>query len=340
MKFHTIWTFAAQFVYSQAPEGVWGSTEASQAAIKSFEFIIRAPGNCLQTLADLPTSVSKNMAALWLRAVFHDAGTFDPKRSRPGGLDASLLHFLGAPENAGLEQSIAPRFMQNRMVNMTKADMIALAAQVSVTHCGGPRFAFHAGRADATVPTSPSGLIPSGNATLDQLRPHFARMGWSNEDIVALVTGSHTLGGVHGKNSPEVTQKDFIPFDDTAGIFDNHVFKFALEGKCVLKIDCEIAKDAELRAIVQRYIQDQYRFASDQDAFFDQYQKSFTKLLNQTSSRLGLPQDLIFERHANLNDIAQPPVQFESTSSGSKSIGLIPWLLLFASILLHIELFL
>lgn len=49
--------------------------EKAQLAVNSFIFILSAPANCLETLADLPRSTSKNMAALWIRAVFHDAGT-------------------------------------------------------------------------------------------------------------------------------------------------------------------------------------------------------------------------------------------------------------------------
>jgi hypothetical protein len=67
-----LFLFLFPIIYCQA--NVTGSIEASQLAANSFVFILSAPQNCLQALADLPTSVSKNMAALWIRAVFHDAG--------------------------------------------------------------------------------------------------------------------------------------------------------------------------------------------------------------------------------------------------------------------------
>jgi hypothetical protein len=238
--------------------GIWaqpqvrGSQEASQLAVNSFQFILAAPRNCLETLADLPRGLNKNMAALWIRAAFHDAGTWDPLAELPGGADASLLSFLNEAENMGLEESIAPKFMQNPRVNMSRADMIALAGQVSVTHCGGPSLPFRPGRADAVIPVSPVGRLPDGAMRLDRARAAFDRMGWTNEDIVALVTGSHTMGGVHAMNSPNVTNRTFTPFDDTAGIFDNHIFKFVLENKCAAPIDCDIANDPVLRPIVQR----------------------------------------------------------------------------------------
>jgi hypothetical protein len=235
-----------------AQANVRGSQEASQLAVNSFQFILAAPKNCLETLADLPRGASKNMAALWIRAAFHDAGTWDPQASLPGGADASLLSFLNATENIGLEESIAPKFMQNPRVNMSRADMIALAGQVSITHCGGPNFPFQPGRADAVIPVSPAGRVPDGAMRLANAKPMFQRMGWTNEDIVVLVTGSHTMGGVHGAHSPTVSNRTFTPFDDTAGIFDNHVFKFTLQNKCAVPIDCDIANDPELRPLVQR----------------------------------------------------------------------------------------
>jgi hypothetical protein len=142
--------------------------------------------------------------------------------------------------------------MQNPKVNMSKADMIALAGQVSITHCGGLNFPFRAGRQDASTHTSPVGRLPSGNIRLPEARPIFERMGWNNEDIVVLVTGSHTMGGVHKANSPEVTNQTFVPFDDTAGIFDNHVFKYTLKNKCAIPLDCDIANDPVLRPIVEK----------------------------------------------------------------------------------------
>ena len=278
----------------------------SQAASDAFEFIIAAPRNCLEAIADMKDSKNKNIAALWLRAAFHDAGTWNAE-TRTAGADASLTKFLNAPENAGFGNSLAPRFQSNSL--FSDADSIALAAQVSVTHCGGPAMNFKGGRINAAVPTSPVGLIPNGTMTLEQTRPMFQRMGWTNEDIVALVTGSHSMGGVHSENSPDITQKEFIPFDDTAGIFDNHVFKFTLKGNCAVKIDCDIANDPELRPIVER-------FANDQNAFFEQYRKSFEKMVEQTSSPLGPELELKIKKHVGLYETKQPPVNFEIGPNG------------------------
>lgn len=69
-----------------------------------------------------------------------------------------------------------------------------------------------------------------------------------------IVTGSHTMGGVHGAISPTITKEKFVPFDDTPGVFDNDVFKQTLAGKCAIPVDCAIAQDPELRPFIELYV--------------------------------------------------------------------------------------
>ncbi|KAJ3334885.1 hypothetical protein HDU91_002468 [Kappamyces sp. JEL0680] len=253
------------------------------------------------------------MAAMWIRAAFHSAGTWEPdNKGSEGGAEGSIMKFLNnTAENKGLGDSIAGKFQQNPSVVMSNADMITLAAHVSVSHCGGPAMDFQSGRVDAASNfISPVGRLPPANASLASLKPRFKEMGWTNEDIVALVSGSHTMGGVHSFNSPELTNETFVPFDDTAGIFDNHVFQFTLNGHCPVPIDCEIARDPELRPIVQQY-------ASDQNAFFAQYAKSFLKLNSQTLSQLSAPYSVNIPAHQGLYTTPQPPVNASGTAGGS-----------------------
>ncbi|KAI8923967.1 heme peroxidase [Entophlyctis helioformis] len=274
----------------------FGSVDASQAAADQLVFFLNSPGNCLVVNSDLPVDApSKNLAALWIRAVFHDAGTWDPaNRTAPGGMDSSVMRFFDFPDNAGLQPSIAPIFQQRPGVNITKADAIALAGLLSVTHCGGPKINYRPGRLDfTTTPTSPAGRLPGGTEAFPSVMAKLRRMNWTDEDIVVLVTGSHSMGGVHGAISPDITKKKFVPFDSTPGVFDNDVFKKTLAGICALPLDCEIAKDPKLRPLVERY-------ANDQNAFFAQYAISFEKLLAQTRSPLMPAVPLMISVHANL----------------------------------------
>ena len=121
------------------------------------------------------------------------------------------------------------------------------------------------------------------------------------------------MGGVHKAISPTLTNQDFTPFDDTPGVFDNNVFKKALEGKCALKLDCDIANDPDTRPFVQLY-------ASDQNAFFKQYAESFPKMIGLTSSKLDPPIDIKVPVHEHL--YKEGTVVNNSSSSGTSSLSL------------------
>lgn len=143
-------------------------------------------------------------------------------------------------------------------------------------------------------------------------------LGFSNRDIVALVTGSHTMGGIHQRNSPEVTNSQFTPGDTTPGVFDNDVFHQVLLGKCAIPIDCQIALDPDMRPIVQE-------FAKDQAAFFTQYAISFPKMSALTNSTLQNPVELNIPVHANL--VAEGTIKHTTTTMPNNSaVGTGAWL--------------
>ncbi|KAJ3014755.1 UNVERIFIED_CONTAM: L-ascorbate peroxidase 1, cytosolic [Siphonaria sp. JEL0065] len=245
---------------------------------------IEMPHGCGPLSPDMdPEAPSKALAALWLRGAFHDVGKFDPLFKTPvAGL---LPFFLNETENTGIGDSIATRFAPQAKFPYSTADYIALAAQVTLAHCGGLSFEFLQGRKDAPETTTFSSLqnpLPDDNLDSYQtIKSKLRNLGFTYQDIVVLVTGSHSVGGVHKAISPHATTKEFEAFDSTPGIFDNDVFKQSLKGNCRLNIDCGIALDPELRPLVQLY-------ANDEAAFFKQYQESFQKMttLGQDRSKL------------------------------------------------------
>lgn len=304
-----------------------------QAAADMLIFFLQNPGNCLQVHSDIPPEApSHNMAALWIRGAFHDAGTYDPSNSSDvGGADGSVMDFLELPENGGLGPAMAPRFQQKPQIHLSDPDLIALAAQVSVSHCGGPNITtFAPGRVKADNPTNPVGRLPEGDEDFATAKKKLLRMGWTNLDIVALVTGSHSMGAVHKQVSPTITNKTEEFFDDTPGVFDNLIFKKCLSGNCVLPIDRGIANDPDLRPIVER-------FANDQDAFFAQYTISFNKLINnQTTASLGNPVAAVVKLHENLlSEGSVPNADTKSVKqpSGAESIHGV-WLRLTVAVLI------
>jgi hypothetical protein len=244
--------------------------------------------------------------------MFHDAGTYN-SATLAGGLDSSLLSFLEEKENGGIKESIVSRFLPNIGIiislsigaRISNSDAIALGALVTIQHCGGPTIPFLYGRKDTTTPTSPVGRLPAADEAFPLIMDKLIKnginifyIGFDYIDIVVLVSGSHSMGGIHRDISPELflnvdTSIKYIPFDNTPGIFDNDIFKRTLEGRCPLPFDCEIARDPIMKPMVERY-------AKDQNAFFIQYGISFTKMSRFTSSTLTREINVVTSVHPKL----------------------------------------
>ncbi|KAI9333443.1 heme peroxidase [Obelidium mucronatum] len=283
---------------------------------------IKVKGGCLfsDKLANAP---SKNLAALWLRAVFHDSGSFNAT-SKTGGLDGSLAldSELSLTENGGIAGSLAHLSLPANSI-VTKADAIALGGIVTVATCGGPKVNFTTGRVDATVANIAKDFPSDSFAPVSTMAAAFQRMGLSKLDMMTLVTGSHSMGGAHKAISPALTNETFAPFDSTPGVFDNDIFKKVLAGKCIVPLDCAFAADSTLLPYIKQ-------FSTDQDAFFAQYAISFQKMLSLTASTLSAPVPVNITVHVNLIPEGtfptttlirptSPPATPKSTAAASRS---------------------
>jgi len=170
----------------------------AQRSADALVFLLQAPGNCLISATDIPANApSKNLAALWIRAAFHDAGTWDPAdEANKGGANGHTIYTLDEPDNAGLDQTLANQRITGRNnYNISNADLIALGGAVTVTHCGGPKIPFRGGRVDVDPNTTPietlkanTARLPSGNDNYETVKTKMLRMGFSFADIAALGT--------------------------------------------------------------------------------------------------------------------------------------------------------
>jgi cytochrome c peroxidase len=97
--------------------------------------------------------------------------------------------------NAGL--SIARDFLEpikERFPKISYADLWSLAGAVAIQEMGGPTIKWRPGRSDLTAEAcTPDGRLPDASKTQDHLREIFYRMGFSDQEIVAL-SGAHALG--------------------------------------------------------------------------------------------------------------------------------------------------
>ncbi|KAJ3134550.1 hypothetical protein HK101_004340 [Irineochytrium annulatum] len=237
---------------------------------------------------------SKNLAAMWLRAVFHDAGTFvaDGKKF---GLDGSIANEI-KDAHFGLAASLPLQVVNGEYTapfstlpdssssGVQQGDLIAIAGITAVQHCGGPTIPVSVGIQPVAVGVSDDvSLMPSNPfMNLEALYVAFRRMGiTSKTEVFALTTGSHTLGGAHASIVSGI-KGDFEPFDRTPTVFDNDVFVKLHHNRkdCVLPIDCLLAADPD-NAEALRF------WAEDQQTFFDVYAVAMHKLLTMNSASFG-----------------------------------------------------
>eukprot|EP00238_Polyblepharides_amylifera_P013457 CAMPEP_0196586576 /NCGR_PEP_ID=MMETSP1081-20130531/54827_1 /TAXON_ID=36882 /ORGANISM="Pyramimonas amylifera, Strain CCMP720" /LENGTH=227 /DNA_ID=CAMNT_0041908503 /DNA_START=399 /DNA_END=1082 /DNA_ORIENTATION=+ len=142
--------------------------------------------------------IPKNKAAALLRLVFHDAGTYS-QISNLGGANASIQFELDRPENQGVNRGYRPLEKIKAMLkgtaaeNVSMADLIAFGGAFAVRLTGGPAIRVKLGRQDATSP-DPTDCLPAETLNADELKAHFANMGFSTQELVA-ISGAHTLGG-------------------------------------------------------------------------------------------------------------------------------------------------
>eukprot|EP00252_Welwitschia_mirabilis_P015100 TRINITY_DN3324_c0_g1_i2.p1 TRINITY_DN3324_c0_g1~~TRINITY_DN3324_c0_g1_i2.p1 ORF type:complete len:337 (-),score=84.79 TRINITY_DN3324_c0_g1_i2:174-1184(-) len=214
--------------------------------------------------------ISKTKAAGLLRLVFHDAGTFNMAMNE-GGMNGSIILELERPTNMGLDKSVKVlgkvKEALDKHIQVSWADLIALAGAEAVSYCGGPSIPVKLGRQDSGS-QDPDGQLPSENLTAAGLKDCFSQKGFSVQELVAL-SGSHTLGN-KGFGNPTH--------------FDNSYFRILLEKPWAkasksmeamigLPSDHALVEDEECLRWVKEY-------ANSEDKFFSDFSKAYIKLTN------------------------------------------------------------
>ncbi|KAK9780809.1 putative Peroxiredoxin [Seiridium cardinale] len=244
-----------------------------------------------------------------VRLAWHSAGTYDAA-SKTGGSNGAGMRYEqegGDPANAGLAHARA--FLEpvkNQFPWITYADLWCLAAVVAVKEMGGPDVKWQGGRTDFTDDSKipPRGRLPDGAQGADHLRHIFYRMGFNDQEIVAL-SGAHNLGRCHtdrsgfeGKwvNNPTRFSNQYfkllLAHDWKRKKLENGLEQFVYvdeeieleEGEqpeelMMLPTDMSLISDPGFRPWVEKY-------AKDKELFLDHFAKVFAKLLE-----LGINRD-------------------------------------------------
>lgn len=245
---------------------------------------------------------------VFVRLAWHSSGTYD-KETDTGGSNGAGMRYEGEsgdPANAGLEY--ARTFLEpvkKRHLWITYSDLWTLASVVAIKAMGGPDVPWKPGRTDFVDDSKlpPRGRLPDASQGTDHLRHIFYRMGFNDQEIVAL-SGAHTLGRTHmdrsGFEGPWVNNptrfsnqyfKLLMTLEWKPTTLSNGVKQFnyvdpdvaedeeKAEPLMMLPTDMALLSDAEFAKWVVAY-------ADDKELFFDHFAKVFAKMLE-----LGIKRD-------------------------------------------------
>ncbi|KAL2168489.1 hypothetical protein VTG60DRAFT_7225 [Thermothelomyces hinnuleus] len=230
-----------------------------------------------------------------LRLAWHASGTYD-KETGTGGSNGATMRF--SPEadhgaNAGLKAArdfLEP--VKQKFPWISYSDLWILAGVCAIQEMLGPQIPFRAGRQDKDVSAcTPDGRLPDAAQGQDHLRNIFYRMGFNDQEIVALA-GAHALGRCHTDRSGYSGPWTFSPT-----VLTNDYYKLLLDEKwqwkkwngpkqyedkktkslMMLPADMALVQDKKFKEWVQKY-------AADNDLFFRDFAAVITKLFE-----LGVP---------------------------------------------------
>ncbi|OSX65959.1 hypothetical protein POSPLADRAFT_1043507 [Postia placenta MAD-698-R-SB12] len=231
-----------------------------------------------------------------VRLAWHASGTYD-KETGTGGSNYATMRF--EPEalhgaNNGLH--VARGIMEGiheQFPWISYGDLWTLGGVCAIQEMGGPKIPWRPGRIDGFAPqATPDGRLPDGAQGAQHLRNVFYRMGFNDQEIVAL-SGAHALGRCHRDRSGFEGPWTFSPVT-----VSNEYYRLLLEEKWVwrkwdgpkqlqdkttrslmmLPSDYALTQDKAFRKWVEAY-------AKDQDVWF----KDFSNVISHLFE-LGVPE--------------------------------------------------
>jgi cytochrome c peroxidase len=230
-----------------------------------------------------------------LRLAWHASGTYD-KETGTGGSNGATMRF--APEsdhgaNSGLKAArdfLEP--VKQKFPWITYSDLWILGGVCAIQEMQGPTVPYRPGRQDRDVAyCTPDGRLPDAAQGNRHLRDIFYRMGFNDQEIVALA-GAHALGRCHTDRSGFSGPWTFSPT-----VLTNDYFRLLVEEKwqwkkwngpaqyedkktqtlMMLPADMALVQDKAFKQYVDKY-------AKDNDAFFKDFSDVVVKLFE-----LGVP---------------------------------------------------
>ncbi|KAF8070078.1 heme peroxidase [Lyophyllum atratum] len=143
-------------------------------------------------------------APVILRLAWHSSGTYD-KDSKTGGSNYATMRFEpeskhGANNGLNIARDLMEK-IKKEFDWISYGDLWTLGGVAAVQEMAGPKIPWRAGRVDGfSVDATPDGRLPDATQGGDHLRSIFGRMGFNDQEIVAL-SGAHAVGRCHPDRS-------------------------------------------------------------------------------------------------------------------------------------------
>jgi cytochrome c peroxidase len=239
---------------------------------------------------DAPGYDDGSMGPVLVRLAWHASGSFC-QFSKSGGSDGATMRF--APEsahgaNAGLEvaRDLLSSIKQKHP-GISYADLWTLAGAVAIEEMAGPSIKWRPGRSDRPDGSycPPDGRLPDASRDADHIRAVFYRMGFNDQETVALI-GAHAIGRCHASRSGFEG-----PWTRAPTMLSSEFFRELLENKwsvkqwngpkqyadptgelMMLPTDLALRDDPEFRKWTELY-------AADEERFFADFASAFSRLM-------------------------------------------------------------
>ncbi|KAI9256958.1 cytochrome c peroxidase Ccp1 [Sporodiniella umbellata] len=247
-----------------------------------------------------------------LRLAWHSSGTFKLE-DKSGGSNGGTMRFKSEADhsaNNGLEvaRDLLEKKIKTKYPDISFGDLYTLGGVVAIQELGGPTIRWRPGRQDlGENKCTPDGRLPDGSKRVDHVRDVFYRMGFNDQEIVAL-TGAHVLGRCHLERSGFDG-----PWQEAPTMFSNAYFSVIAERDWVKKslpdggwqwsdkanpdvmmlpIEITMYEDEKLKPYYKKY-------AKDQDLFYKDFANSFKKLIELGVPFTGKEREYEFKRINN-----------------------------------------
>lgn len=176
------------------------NTNVKEGKVKSFKDYQKLYNHIAHELKRDERYDDGSFGPILVRLSWHASGTYS-KETNSGGSNGATMRF--APEanhsaNAGLCYAIDFMERIHKIYPwISYSDLWTLGGVVSIQEMGGPKIPWRPGRLDLFIEDcTPDGRLPDAAKGCDHLRKIFNRMGFNDQEIVAL-SGAHALGRCH-----------------------------------------------------------------------------------------------------------------------------------------------